>query len=347
MSMFRLPKVVNKSRHVLACTSWSLPYHLIDAAGSAKRAFSLLSKQPTTTAAAAAALVAAATSTATLHDSPQQRQLWTPTTLAISRSFMERSNGSEESSMLDIEPENFRVDISVLDQSSYDRVFQLSQTAGVTDIAIDYDQYYHGSHDNSQRKRRFGLRAIGASAGIAAIAGYLLQSAEAQPLRDDSDEDEEVNAAIDNITEAAGNAADAVVEAFENATGVHVGDDDADGSINSSSIMELAGPFLRQAGMSGILGFCAGYAAQSVGRKVAIGVGLLVIAVQGLAATGCVSVNWEDIEMFLKDKADLNGDGELDEQDVRVAWERIRETLSFGMSSAAGFGTGFLIGLSN
>ena len=42
---------------------------------------------------------------------------------------------------------------------------------------------------------------------------------------------------------------------------------------------------------------------------------------------------------------DQNGDGKFDAEDVKVIWGTVRDILSTGVTSAAGFSSGMAIGL--
>ena len=110
-------------------------------------------------------------------------------------------------------------------------------------------------------------------------------------------------------------------------------------------VRTVAVPAVKQLGFSGVVGVCAGAAAKSLGRKAAIGVGIGVVGVQALAYLGYIDVKWDRVEDAATKALDVNGDGEVNEEDAVEAWRAFRKVATYGMASAAGFSSGVVIGL--
>eukprot|EP00469_Lotharella_globosa_P006679 CAMPEP_0167787204 /NCGR_PEP_ID=MMETSP0111_2-20121227/9269_1 /TAXON_ID=91324 /ORGANISM="Lotharella globosa, Strain CCCM811" /LENGTH=176 /DNA_ID=CAMNT_0007678773 /DNA_START=109 /DNA_END=639 /DNA_ORIENTATION=- len=101
----------------------------------------------------------------------------------------------------------------------------------------------------------------------------------------------------------------------------------------------------KQLTLGGISGVCAGYATKTVAKQVAYGIGLFFIGVQILAYNGIITVPWENVEKKLKEAADLDGDGDVDADDLLIVWKKVKHVLSYGLPNAAGFVGGFMVGI--
>jgi uncharacterized membrane protein (Fun14 family) len=101
----------------------------------------------------------------------------------------------------------------------------------------------------------------------------------------------------------------------------------------------LRGP-VGELGFGGVAGAIVGYTAKKVTKMLALALGLLFIAIQGLVYLHLVTVDWAAVQ----DTAEhvwKNGQG------VTLAdrtWEVISANLPFGGGFVAGFALGFKIG---
>ncbi|MDZ7707229.1 MAG: FUN14 domain-containing protein [Trueperaceae bacterium] len=96
-------------------------------------------------------------------------------------------------------------------------------------------------------------------------------------------------------------------------------------------------PVLEQLGFGLVAGFVAGYALKKLGKLVSLAVGLLFIALQLLAWSGYVTIEWgrmqQDVEPMLQASS-------LDE-----AWRSLVAIMTYNLPFAAAFVPGFLMGL--
>jgi len=96
-------------------------------------------------------------------------------------------------------------------------------------------------------------------------------------------------------------------------------------------------PWIEQIGFGAVAGFIAGYALKKVGKVVAIALGLLFIAVQLLAWSGYVSVNWDVLQ---RQVAPL-----LTPDSLQGTWRGLVALLTYNIPFAAAFVPAFVLGL--
>lgn len=103
----------------------------------------------------------------------------------------------------------------------------------------------------------------------------------------------------------------------------------------------------KEIGVSAICGFCSGYALKQVGRLLAIGIGLTFVGFQVAKQKGWIDggPNWQQVNQTLTSHADLNGDGKVDVQDVKIGLAQVQDYLGVGLPSVGGFAGGFAAGL--
>lgn len=94
-----------------------------------------------------------------------------------------------------------------------------------------------------------------------------------------------------------------------------------------------------------VCGFCSGYALKKAGRTAAFLFGTGFILCQGLSYTGYINVNYERLHKDISDMMDVNDDGKVDEQDVKIMYEKVLDVVSFNMPAGGGFTGGFLAGM--
>ena len=108
-------------------------------------------------------------------------------------------------------------------------------------------------------------------------------------------------------------------------------------SLPGGADLETIAPFLEQIGFGAIAGFAAGYATKKVGKLVAIGLGLLFVALQLLAWGGFVTIDWVTVQ----DRVDPL----LETDSLSAGWRWLLATLTYNVPFAAAFVPGFLVGL--
>lgn len=96
-------------------------------------------------------------------------------------------------------------------------------------------------------------------------------------------------------------------------------------------------PLVEQVGFGAIAGFIAGYALKKVGKVVAIVLGLLFIAVQLLAWSGFISVNWGVVQQRV--------DPMLTGESLQGTWSSLVGLLTYNVPFAAAFVPAFILGL--
>ena len=110
--------------------------------------------------------------------------------------------------------------------------------------------------------------------------------------------------------------------------------------MHGTDFSELFGPALAPLGFGGVAGAIVGYTAKKVTKLVALGLGLLFIAVQLLVYSGLVEVHWEHVQ----ETAEAAWTDERGVTLAQRAWDVIAANLPFGGGFAAGFAIGFKIG---
>ena len=94
--------------------------------------------------------------------------------------------------------------------------------------------------------------------------------------------------------------------------------------------------FLQQLSLASLFGFSAGACLKHVGRKAAIGVGALFIALNGLNYMGYINIHWARMEDDFVRHLDTDGDKKITFKDLQNHMKRF--------VPVAGNGTGFLLG---
>ena len=97
--------------------------------------------------------------------------------------------------------------------------------------------------------------------------------------------------------------------------------------------------------MGAMMGYCSGVVFRKVSEQAAFYVGCGFIFIQVLSKSGFISVNWDKVQDAVPlDQLDQNGDGKLDDKDVKIAVKRVVDYLGDGVPGAAGFGVAFAFG---
>jgi uncharacterized membrane protein (Fun14 family) len=96
---------------------------------------------------------------------------------------------------------------------------------------------------------------------------------------------------------------------------------------------------------SSMMGISCGYAAKRLAKDALYGVGLAFMGLQGLAYFGYITINWNKIEGDVTKAIDQDGDGKLTVKDAGVLMKRVVGFFRTGLPNAAGFTSGFYLGL--
>jgi uncharacterized membrane protein (Fun14 family) len=80
-------------------------------------------------------------------------------------------------------------------------------------------------------------------------------------------------------------------------------------------------------------------------KLLALAVGGVFITVQTLAYNGYVSVNYEKLQKDVEGHLDLNHDGKIDQEDLKIAFDKAQSVLGYHMPTGGGFSAGLLLGL--
>jgi uncharacterized membrane protein (Fun14 family) len=96
-------------------------------------------------------------------------------------------------------------------------------------------------------------------------------------------------------------------------------------------------PHVEQLGFGAVAGFVVGYALKKVGKVVAVILGLLFVAIQGLAYGGFLTVHWGEVQARV--------DPLLGSESISTFWERLLDVLTFNLAFAGAFVPALLLGL--
>ncbi|KAK3236183.1 hypothetical protein CYMTET_44843 [Cymbomonas tetramitiformis] len=111
------------------------------------------------------------------------------------------------------------------------------------------------------------------------------------------------------------------------------------------SLVDNAMPYAQQLGMSGIMGFISAYALKTVGKALAVVVGLAFMGLQYLSFKGLITIHWGNMEEKTKAMLDFDNSGKVDSADLKIMYKEGLNVLSKGLPDVAGFYLGFMLGL--
>jgi len=112
-----------------------------------------------------------------------------------------------------------------------------------------------------------------------------------------------------------------------------------------ATMMESIPVPVQAAGLSGVSGYTAGFAAKRAFKVLVFTAGCFFITMQVMASNGFITVHFDRLEGAFNDTFDLNGDGKADGVDAQEAQTRMKKRLEAGVPCAASFSAGFLFGL--
>lgn len=132
-------------------------------------------------------------------------------------------------------------------------------------------------------------------------------------------------------------------------------------------------PVFAQLSFGSVMGYFSGYAAKKIGRAAAVVVGIGFMTLQIAAYNGYVEVDWAKVKDRAVKAVDTvrrfclyairsrsfslcisrslffafsqTGSGELDVDDAKAYWAKLKKILTFNLGSGAGFSLGFLYGV--
>jgi uncharacterized membrane protein (Fun14 family) len=102
---------------------------------------------------------------------------------------------------------------------------------------------------------------------------------------------------------------------------------------------------VKDISVSTAFGACVGVASKKLAKDAMYGVGLAFIGLQTLAYLGYVDINWKRIESDIVKAVDQDGDGKLSISDGTALLGKFLRFLGRGLPNAAGFTTGFYVGV--
>jgi len=94
-----------------------------------------------------------------------------------------------------------------------------------------------------------------------------------------------------------------------------------------------------------VFGYASGYFVKQVSRTLAFAVGGVFVLLQSLAYAGLIKIDYEKLEKKTEELLDVNKDGKLDANDLKIILKRTQNFLSYGLPSGSGFAAGFAAGL--
>ena len=98
--------------------------------------------------------------------------------------------------------------------------------------------------------------------------------------------------------------------------------------------------------LGSVMGFCSGYALKRTAKVAAVVVGLGFLALQGARAAKLVDVpDWRGAQDALIRFLDVDQDGAVTNNDLRLLLGRVLDSLQLGLPSGAGFAAAFILGL--
>jgi uncharacterized membrane protein (Fun14 family) len=101
--------------------------------------------------------------------------------------------------------------------------------------------------------------------------------------------------------------------------------------------VEWIQPYIGQLTFGGLAGFAVGFAIKTVGRWVAVILGLLFVVVQVLASLGYIQVDWTRIQRDVEPYVNNTG--------VQNLWNNLVALLTNNLPFGGAFVAGLLIGL--
>lgn len=100
----------------------------------------------------------------------------------------------------------------------------------------------------------------------------------------------------------------------------------------------------KRVSVTAVMGYCAGMAIRRVTKDAAYVVGIGFCSLQLLQYYGFVTIHWNRFAAFWTQTLDVDGDGEVTWNDLKIVCKRGIRFFASGVPDAAGFTTGLLLG---
>lgn len=110
-----------------------------------------------------------------------------------------------------------------------------------------------------------------------------------------------------------------------------------------TSLVETGVPSQITAGFTA--GFAMGYAIKKSLKAFAIVFGILLVFMQCLAFAGYVKTEWTQLSETFINILDQNGDGIVDDKDMRIWWEKAAAVVGYNLPAGSGVIAGFTLGI--
>ncbi|KAL7509447.1 hypothetical protein ACHAXN_006908 [Cyclotella atomus] len=114
-----------------------------------------------------------------------------------------------------------------------------------------------------------------------------------------------------------------------------------------TQLIEASKPILKKLTFSSFMGYCGGITAKKVGKGMAMVIGIAFFGLQGLAYKGLIDIDWKKVQDSAVSTIDTNNNGEIDAEDLKTYWTKLKRILTKNMPDATGFSLGFFYGLTN
>uniref|UniRef100_A0A7S4MP33 EF-hand domain-containing protein n=1 Tax=Odontella aurita TaxID=265563 RepID=A0A7S4MP33_9STRA len=109
-----------------------------------------------------------------------------------------------------------------------------------------------------------------------------------------------------------------------------------------SKALDKLKPAMSKLTFGAFVGYCSGVAAKKVGKAVAAAIGFGFIALQGIAYTGYIDVDWQKVKDDAVKTIDTDSDGKLTIDDAKTYWQKLKMILTNKIPDTGGFSLGFL-----
>eukprot|EP00033_Pygsuia_biforma_P001647 GCRY01001849.1.p1 GENE.GCRY01001849.1~~GCRY01001849.1.p1 ORF type:complete len:137 (-),score=8.55 GCRY01001849.1:170-580(-) len=104
-------------------------------------------------------------------------------------------------------------------------------------------------------------------------------------------------------------------------------------------------PFLGKVTIGLLTGFCAGVACRKIGKAAAFSIGVGFMGLQYLQHKGFIVIRWGRVNEILISKLDQNGDGQIDQADLKTVSKGFFEIMKKNLPASSGFAGGFALGV--
>ncbi|ORY51641.1 hypothetical protein BCR33DRAFT_712659 [Rhizoclosmatium globosum] len=93
-----------------------------------------------------------------------------------------------------------------------------------------------------------------------------------------------------------------------------------------------------------LLGACSGFACKKFAKGAGLAIGVGFMSLQALHYSGYAKVDWNKIENSITKGIDMDGDGKITQNDLKLVSYRLIHNLTMDLPSAGGFAAAFFLG---